>query len=325
MTMLDFPAVPTVGETFQDWIWDGTKWTGTLPVGPPGESAFSTTTTPFTVPQVGSPVSVSVLDTDWAQPGMCVFIAGMVAMVQTVVGLELTLIRLQDNLSPDTIVNTVIPVGSLVSPAGFPGPIGPQGGPGQLLTMQPSVPTASALPLTGNCPGDARITIDTGHLWVWDGGNAWMDLGVISEGPAGPAGPQGPVGPPGPGGSSETTPWTSIAVDPTGWNALGSTVACRTALNGQVLQFRGTATAISPVTNQSTLGFLPPGIQAPIENRFVSIICGTAASPGYMTGVMAIVTSGSIVIFPPYGAPTQGLNSIWLSCDIPMDIGPVRQ
>jgi hypothetical protein len=84
------------------------------------------------------------------------------------------------------------------------GPEGPEGQPGTGIAIQGSVPSVADLPLSGNTEGDAWITADTGHLWVWDG-TQWVDAGLIqgSEGPQGPQGipgVQGPIGPEGPQG-----------------------------------------------------------------------------------------------------------------------------
>ena len=84
---------------------------------------------------------------------------------------------------------------------GIPGPIGPEGPegqPGTGIAIQGSVPSSADLPLSGNTEGDAWITADTGHLWVWDG-TQWVDAGLIqgSDGPQGPQGPQGIQGPQG--------------------------------------------------------------------------------------------------------------------------------
>jgi hypothetical protein len=82
--------------------------------------------------------------------------------------------------------------------AGPQGPIGatgPQGPAGTGILMKGSVPTFSALPPTGNVVGDAYVTDDTDHLWVWSG-TTWVDSGNI-QGPQGPTGPQGIQGPAG--------------------------------------------------------------------------------------------------------------------------------
>lgn len=318
--MLDFPPAPVPGETYGDWIWDGVKWTGTAPAGPPGQSGFTETTTQFTVPQVGGSVDIFVADTSWAQPGAAVFIAGMVAMVQVIdPPFDMTLIRLQDELNPDTIVNTVIPAGTTVSPAGFPGPIGPTGL-APLMNVLPSVATAADLPTTGNCAGDARIALDTNHVWFWDG-NAWIDLGAITTGPEGPPGAVGPPGPAGPSGSSETGPWLPIVLGP-GWSAVGNTLMCRMQLNGQQLQFKGGASASPAFTTQISMGSLPAGITSPIDNRFVPIIGTTSAAPGYAVLMLAIVPGGALILVPPFGAPSQGYSGVNVSCTVPLDAVP---
>jgi hypothetical protein len=88
-------------------------------------------------------------------------------------------------------------------PMGPAGPAGSQGPAGTGINMKGSVPTSSALPSTGNVNGDAYITTDTDHLWVWEG-SAWVDCGNI-QGPAGPAGAQGPQGQPGTQGATGPT------------------------------------------------------------------------------------------------------------------------
>lgn len=86
---------------------------------------------------------------------------------------------------------------------GATGPAGPQGPAGTGVVIKGSVPTESDLPMTGNQPGDAWITEDTGHMWVW-GGLSWTDAGNIT-GPEGQQGPEGPIGPTGPQGATGAT------------------------------------------------------------------------------------------------------------------------
>jgi hypothetical protein len=80
-------------------------------------------------------------------------------------------------------------------PQGDPGPQGPQGPEGTGLELQGVVATAADLPAAGAATGDAYITEDNGHLWVWSG-SEWADAGPV-QGPAGDPGPQGPQGPTG--------------------------------------------------------------------------------------------------------------------------------
>jgi len=49
-----------------------------------------------------------------------------------------------------------------------------------VIAFKESVATAAALPLVGNNQNDARITDDTGHLYVWSG-TAWIDQGDILD------------------------------------------------------------------------------------------------------------------------------------------------
>ena len=74
-------------------------------------------------------------------------------------------------------------------PAGNTGPQGPQGPAGTGVSIKGSVLDSTGLPPSGNVEGDAYLTEDNGHLWVWDG-SQWVDAGAIR----GPTGPQGPAG-----------------------------------------------------------------------------------------------------------------------------------
>jgi len=51
---------------------------------------------------------------------------------------------------------------------------------GTIITFKDGVATLSALPVSGNTLNDARITADTGHLYVWDG-TSWVDQGDIID------------------------------------------------------------------------------------------------------------------------------------------------
>ena len=52
---------------------------------------------------------------------------------------------------------------------------------GPKITWQAPVETAGALPPDGNKSGDTRVTLDTGHIWVWNG-TAWVDNGGAGSG-----------------------------------------------------------------------------------------------------------------------------------------------
>jgi len=51
---------------------------------------------------------------------------------------------------------------------------------GTIITFKDGVATPAALPVSGNVLNDARITADTGHLYVWDG-TSWVDSGDIID------------------------------------------------------------------------------------------------------------------------------------------------
>jgi hypothetical protein len=96
-------------------------------------------------------------------------------------------------------------------PPGPEGPEGPQGEPGGSISILGTVPTSADLPdYTLHVEGDAWVTEDTGHLWVWSD-TGWVDAGQI-QGPPGPEGPPGadgvpgPQGDPGPPGADSTVP-----------------------------------------------------------------------------------------------------------------------
>lgn len=112
-------------------------------------------------------------------------------------------------------------------PAGATGPSGPQGPPGppgQAITIKGSVPSApTGLPPTGNTNGDAYISTDTGHIWVWNG-TTWVDSGPIVA----------------PGGATVYPPYKLVNVPISLTDAASGTVDV-TLLDGTVLaDFDGT-------------------------------------------------------------------------------------
>ena len=102
-------------------------------------------------------------------------------------------------VKPEGIVVVTKPGGTVVvtpkqkpvyvtAQVGKEGPPGPAGPPG--TSIEGSVPAYGDLPdLTEEDAGQAWITNDTGHLWVWDG-DSWNDVGAFQ----GPPGPQGNSG-----------------------------------------------------------------------------------------------------------------------------------
>ena len=85
------------------------------------------------------------------------------------------------------VVNSIVSNGAgtfvswIIDVSGSRGAIGPQGIQGELgppLVIKGTVPSAGALPPTGNTIGDMWIATDNGHLYVWDG-TQWDDAGPL--------------------------------------------------------------------------------------------------------------------------------------------------
>jgi Collagen triple helix repeat (20 copies) len=106
-------------------------------------------------------------------------------------------VDLTEMLPEDCAPNVAtVPVGGQTGPVGPQGPSGPQGLPGVSGPQGPAgtsitvidggaVATANLLPVAGNSPGDARLVIDTGELWVWnEPTQTWNNLGRV-QGPPG--------------------------------------------------------------------------------------------------------------------------------------------
>lgn len=93
-------------------------------------------------------------------------------------------------------------------PRGPQGDTGPKGDPYGALEYRGTVPTANDLPATGNVDGDARIALDTGRMWVYNGSATrrfigvaagWTDVAPASAGITGATGATGATGPAGAG------------------------------------------------------------------------------------------------------------------------------
>lgn len=194
---IDFPENPAVGDVFMGWTWDGTKWIRTPVVLPP-QMMVAIGTVPPSNPEPGF--------LWWDDVGGNLYI------------------WYSDPTSSQWVIANV----------GVMGPTGPQGVPGPAVptvNIQPSVDTAADLPTTGNNINDARITVDTGDLWIWDGA-IWFNAGQI-QGPPGPTGATGAQGPAGPPFSPSTTGTGNIYVLQTGPTTIGlSDSATITAASG---------------------------------------------------------------------------------------------
>jgi len=51
---------------------------------------------------------------------------------------------------------------------------------GPELSWQEPVDTTADLPLTGNNPGDARVSLDTSEIWIWNG-TLWTTGGAAED------------------------------------------------------------------------------------------------------------------------------------------------
>ena len=126
------------------------------------------------------------------------------------------------------------PTGAASTVAGPTGPTGTTGPAGAGITYKGAVATATSLPgypsSYGGAVGDAYITTDTSHLWVWSG-STWVDNGPVTTGITGPTGPTGSTGPTGTAGTAGPTGATG-PTGPTGPTGADSTVAGPTGATG---------------------------------------------------------------------------------------------
>ena len=120
---------------------------------------------------------------------------------------EVTAVGIQGLSAEPTYV--VIGATGATGVSNVPGATGPQGASGisggSPINILGSVGTSTDLDpaYTGNA-GDAYITTDLSHLWVWDG-STWVDTGLISGGGGGGGGAAGATGATGPQGSTGLT------------------------------------------------------------------------------------------------------------------------
>jgi hypothetical protein len=94
-------------------ITSGTLMVPSARPGAQGLAAWSGITAAFTVPAIGTPVTVEFANADWVEVDAVIFIAGMYGRVTARSGTSVTLERLDDT-------------GVIVGPQGPPGPPGPQ-------------------------------------------------------------------------------------------------------------------------------------------------------------------------------------------------------
>lgn len=138
-------------------------------------------------------------------------------------------------------------------PTGATGPTGPQG---TGLNIKGSVPTSANLPATGNAVGDGYITVDTGHLWTWNG-TTWVDGGPV-RGPTGPTGPTGATGATGPTGATGSASTVPGPTGPTGATGAASTVPGPTGATGATGPTGAASTVAGPTGPTGPTGTTGP-------------------------------------------------------------------
>lgn len=200
----------------------------TGPIGPTGAALNATyTRTAFTA--TGGQTTFSVT---YEVGFVEVFVNGVLLNAADYTASNGTSIVLAAPCAAGDIVETIAYNTVNIAPTGPTGPTGAQGAPGDGIEYKGAVATATSLPgypsSYGGLIGDAYITTDTEHLWIWDGTN-WIDNGaVVTVGPTGPTGPTGPAstveGPTGPTGD----------FGPTGPTGAASTVAGPTGPTGDI-------------------------------------------------------------------------------------------
>lgn len=185
MTALNFPATPSDGDTFDNYIYDGVKEVWRIQPNIPGiSSTFKVSATAPASPKNGEiwlnstdgNTYIYYVDTDSAQ---WIEIGG-------------------------TGGGQGEP-----GPQGQPGPQGIQGPAGTSINVVGVVSTVEELPSTENTINDAYFVQADGNLYVWTGAE-WVNVGQI-QGPTGPAGPPGADGLDGATGATGATGETGAA------------------------------------------------------------------------------------------------------------------
>jgi hypothetical protein len=131
-----------------------------------------------------------------------------------------------------------------------------------------SVTTSSALPANGNTLGDARVTRDTLHMWMWDGGQ-WRDLTAIAQEPEG---------------------WTTVPDSPTGavnWESSADAsheAASYYRTRDGVVRFKGTMTSLAGFTYgaaSATVAEMPTGYRPDVGvGESLEFLCPFFATGG---------------------------------------------
>lgn len=195
---------------------------------------------------------------------------------------------------------------------GATGPTGVTGAAGGGIIYLGTVATSAALPVSA-AVGDAYVTIDTDHLWAYNG-TTWDDLGpvgVLITGPTGTTGTTGPTGETGstgPTGNTGVTGATGVtgSTGPTGATGVtGSTgpsgatgVTGTTGATGSTgpTGATGVTGSTGPSGDTGSTGPTGVGVTGPTGATGTSIIAGGAASQilyQSAPGVTSFIPNGS--------------------------------
>lgn len=209
---------------------------------------------------------------------------------------------------------------------GATGPEGPQGAAGTGINVKGTVPNHASLPSSGMADGDAYITEDTDHLWIWDAETTtWIDAGNI-QGPQGPAGAQGPQGIPGtPGAQGPQGPQGPAGADGSPDTAseiltkLKTVDGAGTGLDADLLDGQDSAWYRDWANITSKPATFPPTLpiaQTGITNLTTDLAAKLPIAGGSMTGRFSVMpaTAGQAALNIPQSGTTPSTlvdGDIW--------------
>src|SRR5215472_8974160 len=272
------------------------------PEGPPGPGSYTTLENPFTVPNPGTSVNVTVLDTAWMMGGATIYIqgAGYYTVQSVFDATHATLVNANapGNAQPGTIISSPKGISAAGSQGaqGVPGPTGPVGPQGA------TGPMGTGIVYKGTWSASANYAVNDSVTY---GGSTYIALktsvnvipgtdpttwGVFAAqgatgaqgapGIQGPTGAQGAQGLPGPASTAVTTAqFTQPAVNSSVTVAVNQTQWC--PAGSVVFIVGGGYYEVSTVPDSTHLVLNNPGWT-------------DAASPGSVIPSGALVTAGGV-------------------------------
>jgi microcystin-dependent protein len=272
------------------------------PQGPPGDPAYTQLVNPFTMPNPGTSVNITVAETSWMIPGGSIYIGGAgYFTIQSVFDTNhATVVNV--NTPGNVASGTVVSAPQGISPAGGQGAQGSQGVIGPVGPQGPIGPQGTGITYRGTWSAAANYAVNDSVTY---GGSSYVGLktsvGVIpgtdpttwgifaaqgatgatgATGVQGPAGATGATGVPGPASTSITQAQytqpavdanVTVLVDQNSWCPAGSVVFVAGAGYYEVIS----------VPDSTHLVLENPGWQ-------------NAASPGSTIPSGALVTAGGV-------------------------------